>query len=52
MAFLKFKGIGVTALAGAVPHTVIDNYHYTQYFPEEQVREVVDKIGVSTSVKP
>ena len=46
MAFLKFKGIGVTALAGAVPHTVIDNYHYTQYFPEEQVREVVDKIGV------
>ena len=46
MAFLKFQGIGVTALAGAVPHTVIDNYKYTQYFPEDQVREVVDKVGI------
>lgn len=46
MAFLKFQGVGVTALAGAVPHTVIDNYKYTQYFPEDQVREVVDKVGI------
>ena len=47
MAFLKFNGVGVTALAAAVPHTVIDNYKYTQYFPEDQVKEVVDKIGIS-----
>lgn len=46
MAFLKFQGVGVTALAGAVPHTVIDNYKYTQYFPEDQVREVVNKVGI------
>lgn len=46
MAFIKFQGVGITALAGAVPHTVIDNYKYTQYFPEDQVREVVDKVGI------
>lgn len=46
MAFMKFNGVGITALAGAVPSTVIENYRYTQYFPEDQVREVVDKIGI------
>ena len=46
MALLQFKGVGVTALAGAVPRMVIDNYKYTQYFPEDQVREVVDKVGI------
>jgi len=46
MAILEFKGVGVTALAGAIPHTVIDNYKYTQYFPEDQVKEVVDKVGI------
>lgn len=46
MAFLSFNGVGVTALAGAVPRTVIDNYKYTEYFPEDQVKEVVDKVGI------
>lgn len=46
MAYLKFSGVGVTAMAAAVPHTIIDNYKYTQYFPEDQVKEVVDKIGI------
>lgn len=46
MAFMKFNGVGITALAGAVPSTVIENYRYTQYFPEDQVREVVDKVGI------
>ena len=46
MAFLKFNGVGITALAGAVPSTVIENYKYTQFFPEDQVREVVDKVGI------
>lgn len=46
MAFMTFNGVGMTALAGAVPHTVIDNYKYTQYFPAEQVKEVVDKVGI------
>ncbi len=46
MAFLKFDGVGITALAAAVPHTVIDNLKYTEYFPEDQVREVVEKVGI------
>lgn len=46
MAYLKFNGVGITALAGAVPHTVIENLKYTQYFPKEQVKEVVEKVGI------
>lgn len=46
MAFMKFKGVGIKALSAAVPHTVVDNYKYTQYFPADQVKEVVDKVGI------
>lgn len=46
MALMQFDGMGVAALAGAVPRTVINNYEYTDFFPKDEVREVVDKIGV------
>lgn len=46
MAILKFRGIGITAMAGAVPSQVIKNLEYTEFFPEDQVKEVVEKIGV------
>lgn len=46
MAIIKFSGIGITAMAGAVPNHVIENLKYTDYFPEDQVRDVVDKVGV------
>lgn len=46
MAVMKFGGIGITAMAGAVPSHVIDNRKYTDYFPQEQVDEVVAKVGV------
>lgn len=46
MAIMKFKGIGISALAGAVPSHVIENLKYTEFFPEDQVKEVVDKVGV------
>jgi len=46
MALLKFSGIGITGLAAAVPKAVINNYEYTQYFPADQVKEVVDKVGI------
>ena len=42
MAFLQYEGVGITALAAAVPRTVINNYEYTRYFPADQVKEVVD----------
>lgn len=46
MAFLKFRGIGITAMAGAVPKKVIKNLEYTDFFPEDQVKEVVEKVGI------
>lgn len=46
MAILTYSGVGVTALAGAVPQHVIDNYKYTDYFHADQVKEVVDKVGI------
>ncbi len=46
MAFLSYSGIGIKAMAAAVPRTVINNYEYTQHFPADQVKEVVDKVGI------
>ncbi|HCY68712.1 MAG TPA: 3-oxoacyl-ACP synthase [Bacteroides cellulosilyticus] len=46
MALLEYYGVGISALSAAIPRTVINNYEYTQYFPKEQVKDVVDKIGV------
>lgn len=46
MAFLTFDGVGVKALSAAVPHTVIENLKYTKYFPEDQVKAVVEKVGI------
>lgn len=46
MAIISCKNIGISALAACVPSRVIDNYKYTEFFPEEDVKKVVDKIGV------
>ena len=46
MAFLTYQGIGITAMAAAVPKHIINNYEYTEYFPIDQVKEVVDKVGI------
>jgi 3-oxoacyl-[acyl-carrier-protein] synthase III len=46
MAYLEFTNVGVAGIAAAVPRTIINNYKYTTYFPSEDVKEIVDKIGV------
>ena len=46
MPILHFKNVGITAMSACIPRKVIDNYKYTQYFPEEEVRKVVDKVGI------
>ncbi len=46
MAFIEFEGVGIRAMAGCVPKRIIHNYEYTEYFPADQVKEVVDKVGV------
>jgi 3-oxoacyl-[acyl-carrier-protein] synthase-3 len=46
MAFLHFNGVGISGLAAAVPKQVVKNYEYTTYFPKDEVKEVVDKLGI------
>jgi 3-oxoacyl-[acyl-carrier-protein] synthase-3 len=46
MADLSFKNIGITGLAAAVPKNTIDNYNYTQFFNKEDVKDIVDKVGI------
>ena len=46
MALLSYEGVGITAMAAAVPSRIINNYEYTEFFPADQVKDVVDKIGV------
>lgn len=47
MAIIKYNNVGITAMAAAVPSHVIDNYKYDlDVFPEEDVKKVIDKIGV------
>ena len=46
MAYLTFKNTGISGMAAAVPRNVIMNYEYTAHFPPEEVKQVVDKIGI------
>lgn len=46
MALVSFNNIGISALSGAVPRNVIKNYEYTEVFSAEEVKDVVDKIGI------
>lgn len=46
MATVSFKNIGITGMAAAVPKNTIDNYKYTKFFPEADVKDIVDKVGI------
>ena len=46
MATLSFENIGIKAMAACVPSAVIKNYEYTDHFAADEVKQVVDKIGV------
>ena len=39
MAFLKYKGVGVTALAGAVPQRIVNNYKYSKEDQDYTVKQ-------------
>lgn len=43
---INYEGVGITAMAAAIPSHIIKNYEYTENFPADQVKEVVDKVGV------
>lgn len=46
MAYLTFQNIGIQGIAAAVPKNTLNNYEYTEHFPKEDVKEIVDKTGV------
>ena len=46
MAYLKFNNVGITGISAAVPKNTIDNYNYTQFFNKEDVKDIVDKVGI------
>ena len=46
MGLLQFQNVGISGLAAAVPRKVINNYDPNLYFREEEVKEVIEKIGV------
>lgn len=46
MGLLSFKNVGISGIAAAVPKQIINNYEHDLYFKKEDIKEVVDKIGV------
>jgi 3-oxoacyl-[acyl-carrier-protein] synthase-3 len=46
MAFLKFNNVGISGMAACVPGREIDNFSYSNFFPENDVRSIIEKIGV------
>ena len=46
MGLLSFHNVGISGLAGAVPRHIINNYDYDLYFKKENIREIIEKIGV------
>lgn len=46
MPLLTYNNIGISGLAAAVPEKKIDNYQYTAHFPEDEVKKIVDHVGI------
>jgi len=46
MGVISFKGVGVSGMSAAVPKRVIHNYDHDIHFKKEDIKEVIDKIGV------
>ncbi len=46
MADLQFIGVGITALAAAVPKNIVRNIDYNSHFPQNDVLEIIEKTGI------
>ncbi|MFI3296594.1 MAG: ketoacyl-ACP synthase III [bacterium] len=46
MAYLEYENIGITAMSAAVPKRVINNLQYTEHFSTEEVKDIVEKVGI------
>lgn len=48
MANMTFKGVGVTAIAAAVPQRIVVNREYTEVWSAEDAAAIVEKTGIET----
>jgi 3-oxoacyl-[acyl-carrier-protein] synthase III len=46
MGLLSYSNVGISGMAAAVPRNTINNYDFDLYFSKEDIKDVVDKIGV------
>jgi 3-oxoacyl-[acyl-carrier-protein] synthase-3 len=46
MGLLSFNNSGISGMAAAIPRLVINNYEHDLWFKKEDIREIIDKIGV------
>lgn len=46
MAFIQYKGVGITAMSAAVPKHTVRNREYTEVFSPKEANEIVDKTGI------
>ena len=46
MGLITFRDVGITGMAAAVPANVINNYEMDLYFNKDDIRGIIDKIGV------
>lgn len=46
MGLLSYKNVGITGMAAAVPRQVVNNYDHDLYFNKEDIKGIVEKIGV------
>lgn len=46
MGIFSFDNVGITFMNAAVPRHVIDNYAHDIHFKKEELKDVIDKIGV------
>ena len=46
MGLISFYNVGISGLAAAVPRQVINNYEHDLYFKKEDIKEIIEKIGV------
>lgn len=46
MGMFSFVNIGILGISAALPRKVINNYNHDLYFKKEDIREIIDKIGV------
>ena len=46
MGLISFNNVGITGMTATVPKQVINNLEYDLYFNKEDIKEIIDKIGV------